>query len=584
MKIKIVTLLIITLLIFCCFGTIGTTIDKNIENDIPKKEEHGLGDLPRSDPAPFGKKYFAGSPPDSWNWRNANLIDKSGDWTTSIKKQGECNSCYAFSPIASLESAIKIANNNPNYNIDLSEQYIISCGSCCMNYIKGCTEASFDDVMIFLKNYGIISESHFKYDSTDGTPPGCEAKDENWRDSLRTFYGSNLVSADINSIKCALIEYGPVSAYMKVYSNFKYDYTGGIYSETSGSLLGTHRVTIVGYQDYVDTPDTDDGYWICKNSWGTDWGEKGWCKIEYGICGTEDDVGYISHQGEQPICFGRIYKSASGQIEKGDDYCIKMSREQTAGTAIYEFDLGSNIKIDTTKEFKVGIEIKEWGNMLLFSYGPTFKIYNYETEKYDTIGDYLGYPQTFTWFWRNVNNINNYIKNGIVKVKVYADENDYTALRRVGLKYTRKETNTGPILQVSKSSHSFGKVDPEQQLSFSFDIYNTGDIGSTLNWIIDVPSWMKSFLHYDPQCGGQLKRTSSSPAKQSVTISFKALDEKGGKYDGNIKVTSTCVDYKLIDVSLKIRGTPKVKTFVPSFIQIFQTRFPYLCRMINSVM
>jgi len=47
--------------------------------------------------------------------------------------------------------------------------------------------------------------------------------------------------------------------------------------------VGFHAVTVVGYDD-------EEGYWIAKNSWGTDWGDAGWFKIAYGQCGIDDYV------------------------------------------------------------------------------------------------------------------------------------------------------------------------------------------------------------------------------------------------------------------------------------------------------
>lgn len=57
----------------------------------------------------------------------------------------------------------------------------------------------------------------------------------------------------------------------------------------SGDLEGYHCVAVVGYDD-------EDGCWICKNSWGTGWGEedggkRGWFRIKYGECGIDNAFG-----------------------------------------------------------------------------------------------------------------------------------------------------------------------------------------------------------------------------------------------------------------------------------------------------
>jgi len=58
------------------------------------------------------------------------------------------------------------------------------------------------------------------------------------------------------------------------------DYTGGIYEYKYGLFAGNHLVSIIGYDD-------TQGYWICKNSWGTSWGENGFFRIKYGECGID---------------------------------------------------------------------------------------------------------------------------------------------------------------------------------------------------------------------------------------------------------------------------------------------------------
>jgi len=58
-----------------------------------------------------------------------------------------------------------------------------------------------------------------------------------------------------------------------VYEDFM-SYKSGIYHHVSGEVAGGHAVKMIGWgnEGGVD-------YWICANSWGPEWGEKGFFRI-----------------------------------------------------------------------------------------------------------------------------------------------------------------------------------------------------------------------------------------------------------------------------------------------------------------
>eukprot|EP00817_Percolomonadidae_sp_ATCC50343_P002228 CAMPEP_0117428470 /NCGR_PEP_ID=MMETSP0758-20121206/8169_1 /TAXON_ID=63605 /ORGANISM="Percolomonas cosmopolitus, Strain AE-1 (ATCC 50343)" /LENGTH=92 /DNA_ID=CAMNT_0005214841 /DNA_START=671 /DNA_END=949 /DNA_ORIENTATION=- len=81
--------------------------------------------------------------------------------------------------------------------------------------------------------------------------------------------------------------YGPIQSGFSVYSDFLH-YTSGVYKKSANAeLLGGHAIKIVGWGS-----ENGDDYWLVANSWGEDWGEKGFFKILRGPneCGIEGDA------------------------------------------------------------------------------------------------------------------------------------------------------------------------------------------------------------------------------------------------------------------------------------------------------
>ena len=62
-----------------------------------------------------------------------------------------------------------------------------------------------------------------------------------------------------------------------VFADF-FNYQSGIYQRSSDIFSGWHAVKVLGYgtENGVD-------YWLCANSWGTDWGDSGFFKIKRGV-------------------------------------------------------------------------------------------------------------------------------------------------------------------------------------------------------------------------------------------------------------------------------------------------------------
>uniref|UniRef100_T1JU38 Peptidase C1A papain C-terminal domain-containing protein n=1 Tax=Tetranychus urticae TaxID=32264 RepID=T1JU38_TETUR len=87
-------------------------------------------------------------------------------------------------------------------------------------------------------------------------------------------YESNIMRSIM--LEGPISNFYPSSAYMQIYSDFP-SYKSGVYKRYSKNGLGYQNVKIIGWgtENGVD-------YYLVANSWGTEWGEKGFFKIQRG--------------------------------------------------------------------------------------------------------------------------------------------------------------------------------------------------------------------------------------------------------------------------------------------------------------
>ena len=234
------------------------------------------------------------SHPERFDWRDVN----GENWTTPIRNQGGCGSCAAFSAIGAMEAVADIYFGDPHLNLNLSEQHLFSCGcgACCE------TGWTVSEACEYLTDYGVPDEGCFAYSGNDLS---CNWTCSDWESrvtkiSCWNWVGNTSHVSTTAGIKEKLLE-GPLAASMTVYSDFNY-YSGGVYEHVTGGEEAGHGIVIVGWDDTTEPP-----CWICKNSWGTGWGESGggeaggWFRIKMGTnhCGIEEGVIFM-RMGDLP--------------------------------------------------------------------------------------------------------------------------------------------------------------------------------------------------------------------------------------------------------------------------------------------
>lgn len=236
--------------------------------------------------------------PSYFSWRDINGVD----FTTPIRSQGPYHSCETFALVAAVETMVQKAVGYP-FGCDLSEAHLYFWSGGNLNW------GSYpENDSNFLVNYGVPDEACWPYphDTVARMYP-LNTTAPNWQNrTVKISSWSYLPANNITAIKQAIVSNGPVPTLFHVYKDFDY-YPGGVYRHVWGKSVALHLMCLVGFQDDPRIP--SGGYWIVKNSWGTNFGENGWCRIAYGECGIE----------EMPILFQGVYGHFSILYVDGDN-------------------------------------------------------------------------------------------------------------------------------------------------------------------------------------------------------------------------------------------------------------------------
>nr|AFM37365.1 cathepsin B2 [Dictyocaulus viviparus] len=229
----------------------------------------------------------------------------------SIRDQSSCGSCWAFGAAEAMTDRICIASKGAIQFTVSADDLLSCCDECGFGCDGGFPYAAWN----YWVEKGIVSGGSYTSKSgckpypfppcehhTNGThyhpcpkdlyPTNtCEHKCQSGYATAYTNdkrYGAKAytVAARVKAIQKEIMLHGPVEVAYDVYEDFEH-YLKGIYKHTAGSYLGGHAVKMIGWGTENGIP-----YWICSNSWNSDWGENGFFRILRGTdeCGIESGV------------------------------------------------------------------------------------------------------------------------------------------------------------------------------------------------------------------------------------------------------------------------------------------------------
>nr|XP_046255570.1 cathepsin S-like [Scatophagus argus] len=208
-------------------------------------------------PSPFAGATGADAP-DTVDWRDKGCV-------TSVKMQGSCGSCWAFSAVGALEGQLA---KKTGKLVDLSPQNLVDCSSKYGNH--GCNGGLMHHAFQYvIDNQGIDSNVGYPYVGRTGT---CRYNPA-YRAANCSSY-SFLPEGNEGALKQALATVGPISVAIDATRPRFTFYRSGVYDDPSCSQDVNHGVLAVGY----GTLNGQD-YWLVKNSWGTRFGDQGYIRM-----------------------------------------------------------------------------------------------------------------------------------------------------------------------------------------------------------------------------------------------------------------------------------------------------------------
>ena len=221
--------------------------------------------------------------PSSAKIKTLNIYPTSYDLRTynrcsAVQNQGSSGDCWAFAAISSAEGNLLPATqvNLSELHLANSSKFDYAIGDGGNIYMATAYMASWD---------GPVLESDDPFSDIRLTSPSTLPTYRHMQNTI--IFPPRDSSTDNDLIKQCLMSYGPITtAVFWDHANYSWQ-TAAMYCPTSTN--SNHEISIVGWDDNFSRTNftsaggnpPGDGAFLIKNSWGTSWGQSGFCWISY---------------------------------------------------------------------------------------------------------------------------------------------------------------------------------------------------------------------------------------------------------------------------------------------------------------
>lgn len=234
---------------------------------------------------------------------------RSSGYVTPIRNQGSLPSCWTFSTYGSLESVEK-KKHGQTYNFSeinmATHNGVVAANEGGNNLIASAYLVAWKGPVLESDDPYPNSRDTNNITVRDGIPARYHVQDI-------IYLPSRTSSADNLEIKNAIMQYGAVSS--SYYHNDSYYIDKGqaaYYCDEA--VKGNHAITIIGWDDNFDQDNflkqpPAPGAFLCKNSWGDDWGDNGYYYISYYDANLGTDSNAVFNGLESKNNYNNLYSN-----------------------------------------------------------------------------------------------------------------------------------------------------------------------------------------------------------------------------------------------------------------------------------
>ena len=199
---------------------------------------------------------------------------------TTVKNQLDLGSCTSFAAVAMYEAMMNQVGVEDTDDMSPAYLYYYS------NILKGrpAGGSNFYEQLEVLGTHGVCHESLYAYDTDNPEAKPSEQADDDAKEHrviaakqiplIDELDKSDTLKRNHTILTSALSEGYPIGISLKVYDNLGKDGAFILHPDDSPNAKedGWHAMVIVGYSE-------ENNFYIVRNSWGTDFGENGYCYI-----------------------------------------------------------------------------------------------------------------------------------------------------------------------------------------------------------------------------------------------------------------------------------------------------------------